>query len=151
MNRFLLSTALFTLGFAAQAQQGNPGSHFVENWDLNEDGQVILAETIERRSDVFAAFDSDDNGVLSSEEYDLFDEARANYMKENGMSQGARQDKGQGPANPANGMKREFTDANGDGQVTQEEFMNAVPGWFAQIDRNGDGVVTQADFNKRGE
>ena len=146
MIRITLTAAIIAFGFAASAQQGQSGSHFIENWDLDEDGQVSLAEATERRSDVFASFDSDDNGVLSPGEYDLFDEARTNDMKENGMGQG----KGKEKMNPANGMKREFTDANGDGEVTLDEFMNAVPEWFARIDKNGDGIVTLEDFTRRG-
>lgn len=122
--------------------QGNPGAHFIENWDLNGDGHVTLEEATERRGDVFLTFDADENGVLDGEEHDLFDEARANDMKENGMGHG------RGKNNPANGMLREVTDANGDSQVTREEFMNAVPAWFAKMDRNGDGVVTTDDFGR---
>ncbi len=119
---------------------GNPGGHFIENWDLNSDGAVTLEEATERRSDIFASFDADDNGVLSAEEYDMFDEARANDMKENGMGMGKNK------ANPANGMMRSFTDADGDGKVTLDEFMASVPAWYAKMDKNGDGTVTANDF-----
>lgn len=128
---------------AAMAQGGNPGAHFIENWDLNEDGVVSLEEVTERRGDVFYTFDADDNGVLDGEEHDLFDEARANDMKEHGMGHG------KGKGNPANGMNREVTDANGDGEVSREEFMNAVPAWYANMDRNGDGTVTVDDFGRK--
>lgn len=139
------SPLLFALLFAATtatAQQGNPGGHFVESWDLDGDGQVTLAEATERRGDVFLSFDADENGILSPEEHDLFDEARANDMAENGMGHGG------GQRNPANGMLREVTDADGDGSVNREEFLAAVPAWFNAMDRNGDGVVTTADFDR---
>ena len=148
MIRISLTAALIALGAMAHAQQGSPGLHFIENWDLDGDGQVTLAEATERRGDIFVTFDADDNGVLSPEEHDFFDEARANDMKENGMGQGMG--KGMGRGNPANGMLRQFTDANGDGQVTRDEFMAAVPGWYARMDRNGDGTVTAEDFGPRG-
>ncbi|MEC3861514.1 EF-hand domain-containing protein [Mesobacterium sp. TK19101] len=168
MIRPLAITALVLSTGMAFAQQGNPGGHFVENWDLNGDGQVTLEEATERRGDVFTTFDSDENGILTAEEYDLFDEARANDMENNGMGhgngggQGQGQGKGQGQGggqghghgaadgmrNPANGMLREFTDANGDGEVTRDEFIASVPVWFENMDRNGDGVVTVADFGR---
>lgn len=143
MTRFTLSAAALLLtATQTLAAGGVPGGHFVENWDLNEDGKVTLEEATERRGDVFLTFDADDNGILNAEEYDLFDEARANDMKENGMGHG------KGKGNPANGMLREFTDANKDGEVTRAEFMDSVPAWFARMDKNGDGGVTTDDFGK---
>ena len=142
MLRPALLTALIVLGAAAQAQQGNPGGHFVENWDLDGDGQVTLAEATERRGDVFTSFDADDDGILSAAEHDLFDQARAQDMENNGMGHG------KGARNPANGMLRTVTDADGDGAVTRAEFLGAVPAWFEGMDRNGDGVVTTADFGQ---
>lgn len=92
---------------------------------------------------MFNAFDADSDDILNAEEYDQFDEARANDMKENGMGAG------KGKNNPANGMAREYTDQDSNGQVSREEFIASVPDWFAQIDKNGDGVVTKDDFAKR--
>ena len=135
-------TALALIASQSIAADGVPGSHLVESWDLDDDGKVTLAEAAERRGAVFLTFDADDNGILNSEEHDLFDEARANDMKENGQGHG------QGKRNPANGMMREFTDANGDGDVTRAEFMAAVPAWFARMDKNDDGAVTNDDFGK---
>jgi Ca2+-binding EF-hand superfamily protein len=143
MTRFTLTTAaLLLLATQSFAAGGVPGGHFIENWDLDNNGGVSLAEATERRGDVFLTFDADDNGVLNAEEHDLFDEARANDMKENGEGHG------KGKKNPANGMLRKFTDANGDGEVTRAEFMDSVPAWFARMDKNGDGNVTTDDFGK---
>ncbi|WP_137703048.1 EF-hand domain-containing protein [Marimonas lutisalis] len=145
---FPIAGALALTATLALAQQGTPGAHFIDAWDLDGDGQVSLAEATERRGDVFAAFDADEDGVLSPEEHDLFDEARANDMRDHGIG-----GSGGGPGNrhnPANCMLREVTDADGDGQVTREEFMQAVPAWYAVIDRNGDGTVTAQDFGRRG-
>jgi len=124
----------------ASAQQGVPGANFVESWDLDGDGQFTLAEATERRGDIFLSFDADEDGMLSPEEHDLIDEARAMDIAENGEGMG------QGKRNPAKGMLREVTDANGDGSVSREEFMGAVPAWFTGMDRNGDSVVTSAGF-----
>lgn len=142
MPKFSTLFALLLAATTATAQQGAPGGHFVENWDLDGDGQVTLAEAMERRGDVFLTFDADENGMLTGEEHDLFDEARALDMAENGEGHGT------GKGNPANGMLREVTDANGDGNVTREEFLDAVPTWFAGMDRNGDNVVTTEDFGR---
>lgn len=147
MKRTLLLTAAIILGTAAYAQQGNPGGHFLEKWDTNEDGQVTLIEATERRGDIFTTFDEDDNGFLSSSDYAMFDEARANdhaSMKEAGQGQG----RGKGQGGEGQGMTMEFNDVNGDGQVSRDEFMARTNDWYVQMDRNGDGTVTKADFGR---
>ena len=143
--KLLLTTAaiLLSASTAFASGHGNPGAHFIENWDTNCDAIVTLEEATERRADVFNAFDADSDDILNAEEYDQFDEARANDMKENGMGAG------KGKNNPANGMAREYTDQDSNGQVSREEFIASVPDWFAQIDKNSDGVVTKDDFAKR--
>jgi len=142
MKTLLLSAAIVA-GAAAALAQGMPGLHFVENWDLDADGQVTLAEATERRGDVFLSFDSDDDGYLTAEEYAMFDEARANDMADmDGHAMGAmKQAEG--------GMSMMFNDSDKDGRVSRDEFVGNTGGWIAMMDRNGDGVVTTADFGRR--
>lgn len=137
-----LAVLLSALALPAVAQQGQPGAHFIENWDLDENGQVTLDEVTERRGDVFAAFDSDESGALDAEEYAVFDEARANDMAgQDGHGQGAM-------IRAEQGMHMDFNDRDGDGLVTRDEFLGAAPDWFGMMDRNGDQVVTTADFGR---
>ena len=119
------------------------GVHFMENWDLNEDGKVTPEEATEKRGEIFAMFDQDDNNVLDGEEYTLFDETRAGQYEAN------KEETGRGGRNATQGMNRSFTDANGDGEVTKEEFMGAGDAWFARRDKNGDGVLNKDDFGPR--
>ena len=37
-------------------------------------------------------------------------------------------------------------DADGDGQISRDEFVSAGEGWLPRFDRNGDGVVDATDF-----
>ena len=148
MKRILLLTAAIALGSTAYAQQGNPGGHFIENWDMDEDGQVTLAEATERRGDIFTTFDENDDGFLSESDYAMFDEARANdhaTMQQGGQGHG--QGRG-GQDHEGQGMMMEFNDINGDGQVSREEFMARTPSWYATMDRNGDGTITTDDFGR---
>ena len=148
MKRLTL-TALLTLSLAsaAVAQDQTPGSHFVTNWDADGNGAVSLEEATTKRGDIFLTFDADEDGKLSAEEYDLFDQARANdqaQMKE-GMGKGHGKGHGKG-MNEENGMQRAFNDVDSDGSVSRDEFMARVPDWFAMMDSNGDGGVTTDDF-----
>lgn len=139
-----VAAALF-LGTSAFAQQGQPGAHFIENWDLDEDGQVTLAEATQKRDEIFTMFDQDENGVLSDSEYDLFDETRRTDMDENAGGHKKGQMRGVDKA-----MMRDFNDTNGDGQVSRSEFLGNAEDWFSKMDRTGDGVITTDDFGRKG-
>jgi len=147
MTRPLLRAALLAtvLPTVTLAQQGVPGAHFIENWDLDGDGQVTLAEASEKRGEIFYMFDQDESGALDEAEYNLFDETRQADMDAN---EGGH---GNGPMRAVNqGMMRAFNDADGDGVVTEAEFTARVEDWFNQMDRSGDGVITTDDFGPRG-
>lgn len=135
--------ALILLAAPALAEQGQPGAHFVENWDLDGNGAVTVAEATERRGDVFLTFDADEDGFLDAEEYVFFDQARANDMEgQGGHGKGAAK-------RAADGMLLERNDTDGDGKVSRDEFLTNAAGWITGMDRNGDGVVTTADFGPK--
>lgn len=127
----------------AAAAQGAPGAHFLENWDLDADGTITLAELTERRGEVFYMFDSDDNGVLDEAEYAMFDETRAADMANQGGHGGGRMGRVQ------EGLTLPFNDTDADGHVSEAEFMAKSADWLTIIDRDGSGDVTAADFGPR--
>ena len=143
--KFLPPVIALIVGTSAFAQQGRPGSHFIENWDLDGDGQVSLQEAQEKRSDLFYMFDQDENNTLSPGEYDLFDDTRQADMDENagGHKKGPMR-------NVDQGMKRAFNDLDGDGLVSKAEFDSKSEVWFVLMDINKDGVVTTDDFKRKG-
>ena len=128
-----------TAGLAAAA----PGDHFIMNWDLDGDGSVTRAEIETRRQDVFYAFDNDQNGALDAGEYVFFDQARANDMaNEPGHGQGG------GMQFADEGMSLAFNDADGDGVVSNDEFIAKAADWLILMDRDGSGDITSADFGR---
>lgn len=135
----VLLTCAALMPIAAFAQD-TPGSHFVENWDLDGNGSVSSEEITERRGDIFVMFDQDEDGMLSAEEYVLFDETRVADMENNAGGHGKGGDRMQ------EGLTLGFNDTDADGKVSKEEFVSNSAAWFTQIDRNGDAMITSADF-----
>jgi Ca2+-binding EF-hand superfamily protein len=140
---FLLTTALTLVAGLAIAQQGSPGAYFIEQWDMNDDGQVTLAEAQEKRSEVFAMFDQAEDGVLDASDWVGISDHMEAEMAEKGAAAGM----GHGPGKfIRESMTAAYNDADGNGEVTLEEFVTATKTVFTQIDRNGDGLMTAADF-----
>tara|TARA_R110002012_G_scaffold23906_5_gene80716 strand:+ start:731 stop:1168 length:438 start_codon:yes stop_codon:yes gene_type:complete len=144
MTKLAMFATLVALTPLAGFAETTPGSHFIENWDLDGNGAVSLEEITERRGDVFAMFDQDDNNYLNAKEYVLFDETRAADMENNAAGHG------NGGARMQQGLTLEFNDIDADGEVSKEEFISKSGAWMAQIDRDGDGVITAADFGPQG-
>lgn len=147
MFKTVTAVAMFALMTSAASADSHaakqPGSHFIENWDLDGDGRVTVEEAKERRESVFASFDSDEDGFLVAEEYALFDEARANDASQHGEGMG------KGGRRAQEGMTLAFNDTDQDGKVSKAEFLDRAQAWLALIDRDGDAVVTSADFGPR--
>lgn len=167
MKSILLSLTaammLSTPGFAQETAM-QPGANFMTGWDINEDGSVTLDEANERRESIFAMFDADNNGAIAGDEYTMIEEHLA-MEAENGhgpAAQSSGQGKGKGKhqgqtmggaspfggqeGNTINGMKT--LDQNGDGAVSEAEFLGGTEAWFQRRDRNSDGAITLADFGR---
>jgi hypothetical protein len=145
-----------TLSGAVWAQQGNPGQHFMDQWDADADGKVTEAEVVAKRSDVFAMFDQDSDQTLSAAEWGLVDEHMAMEM---GQGHGMQGNGGQGQgghgmnmAAPGTAMHEAmtpaFNDPDGNGTVTKAEFDAASAKLFPMMDSDADGAVTVADFGR---
>ncbi len=161
---FLLTAAAALAAITALASSHQPfGAHFLEQWDLDENGEVSLSEATEKRGDIFTMFDVNEDDVLDTEEFAAFDTHREEdaqmHRDDRGMGQGQGrgqgmgQGQGRGQGNPEPGfmrvhsaMTKAFNDTDGDGTVTRSEFVEATPRWFERMDRSGDNVITGDDF-----
>jgi len=141
MKNLLLASAMLATTIATVSAQGVPGAHFLENWDLNQDGKVSLEDAAERRSDIFTMFDTDENGELSGQEYELFDTTREEDAELNAGGHGQG-----GMRRAQQGLTLEFNDVDENGVVSKDEFVSKTADWLALIDRNDDGTVTVEDF-----
>lgn len=136
------------------AAQDGFRTHFMESWDGDADGKVTLEEARARRTDIFAAFDADEDGFLTDPELAQMDEMRANEHEGmegghgGGMGHGKGDGKGQGMGQ---GMGQGHGKGQGQGkghgkmgqfQMTAEAGLHDRKG----IDANGDGKIAKEEF-----
>jgi Ca2+-binding EF-hand superfamily protein len=107
---------------------GARGERLFEQFDTNQDGTVTQVEIDEVRSSRLAAFDQDNNGSLSLEEYQAL---WLDAMRERMVDQ------------------FQAHDDDGDGLVTVEEFGERYGLMVRRLDRNDDGQITQDDLRRR--
>ncbi|PRY22582.1 EF hand domain-containing protein [Aliiruegeria haliotis] len=120
-----------------------PGVNFLTNWDADGDGTIALDELITRRADIFSAFDENEDGALSAEEFGVYDRTRRDSMQR-------PEDRGNGPGRAEQVLGLSASDTDGNGSVSLEEFLAASAVWIGVMDRNGDDVLTVDDFGAGG-
>ena len=126
------------MGVGPGGGRGARGIAMLEQFDRSGDGQVSQEDIIAVRGERLAAFDTDGDGVLSLDEYEL-------------LWLDAMQPR----------MVRSFQrlDADGDATVTVDEFQEPFAGMVARLDADGDGLINadelretmRAQHGKRGD
>lgn len=168
MKRLVTLTAALALvaGLSpALAQTSNfvPGEEFLAMWDIDGDGKVTPAEAREKRTDIFAMFDTDENGSYSADELKGIDEHKQMELEagkgpghnmpegmQPGFQQGqAQQGQGMMGRGPGKGQGRgqgmRQNQMNG-GQMGQQGFFASAQDEIGIFDANRDGTVTRDEF-----
>jgi hypothetical protein len=102
----------------AQGRDGNA----LEHADTNHDGKITRQEYIDARAEQFARLDRNGDGVIDDSD----------------SREGANQS-GRGQRMAA--AMRERIDANGDGKISKEEFVNAPTMVFDKFDADKNGEL----------
>jgi len=127
MKRVMILPVALLVALPALPTIAAEGAVSFEEWDLNGDGQVTVAEARDSLSNTFLFFDTNNDGYL-----DALDTAE----ESSGESDGA--------------YAVDFDDDNQDDRVSLAEFTDRADDWVATMDHNGDGVVTLDDFGGNG-
>lgn len=125
MKRLVLAAGLIlTAAAPANAQPSDPYA-LMFSADADDDGKVSRQELIDSRGDMFLKLDRNGDGVLS-------DADRRKSRPRLASIETVRIDQ----------LKKDF-DADGDGKVTRDEFVNGPTPLFDKADANADGFVTK--------
>lgn len=109
---------------------GMMGRELMQRYDADKDGKVTQAEIDQNRTQWHGEFDADKNASLSLQEFTALWLKAKNEM-----------------------IVREFQffDADGNGQVTLDEYRLPMQDMVARRDRDGDGALSPDDRGGRGK
>ena len=121
MSRMFISAALLVL-LSAPAMAQMRGEGVFERADVNKDGAVTREEFITTRAEHFTKLDRNSDGYIDSNDVP---ERLAKRRAQNGGG---------------DILAKQF-DADGDGKVSKEEFVNGPTSAFDRADTNKDNVL----------
>ncbi|MFQ5562976.1 MAG: EF-hand domain-containing protein [Parvularculaceae bacterium] len=117
-----VSAVLFAASGALAGGHGKRGGHW-DRLDANDDGKITAEEMDDHQAEFFAGADADGDGAITREEMKAFHKARR-----------------------AEHMRERMGDANGDGVVERDEYMDAAAERFDKLDKNEDGVLSEDEL-----
>jgi hypothetical protein len=152
-STIVFTAVLLAVASPVLAQQGQgggqPGTQFIENWDLSGNGHVNRDDFLERREDIFRMFDADENTFLENDDLQaIVDHLAAEEEAKPGHGAGGGVGgQGRGPGAAVHqAMTLEFNDSDGDGRISRTEFAAASERGFEMLDRDSDGKIDMTDF-----
>ncbi len=127
MTKILLILAALAAPTVALAQSDPVLLDRLRGADANHDGNITRAELISYRAANFARIDRNGDGFLTDDDIPYFLRGR------------------NAPVD-INALKAQF-DANKDGKVSRDEFVNGPTLLFDRADANHDGILTRAELD----
>src|SRR5262245_27164870 len=149
---WLAAAAAFVACAAASAAEPGNGpqpDRIFQKLDLNGDGIVDKSELDAARRAAFERADNDHDGYITEDEaQSLLQQLRAQGAAgQRPLYRGRMASRK--PAEQANAIAR--FDADGDGRVSEAEFMEFVHPFGAMFDANGDGKITKEEVDQARE
>lgn len=135
MNKEIVSViCILVLGLGASSAIAGGYGHgkFMKRFDTNQDGTVTQEEFDQVLTQRFKKMDIDGNGTVSRSEFRQYTQTRQ-----------------------ADRKKRYYktVDANGDGQISKEEYLEnkrqLAERHYTKMDKDGDGVVSVQEYTRR--
>lgn len=121
---YMLLVGILATG-AAFAEQGQ--NHFMQRFDLNNDGNITLDEFNQGSAERFGRMDRDNNNMISQDEFKAYASTRRSERMLKKM------------------------DSNNDGQITRQEFLDAkmksAEQQFTGMDTDANGVISASELN----
>lgn len=123
----IIATVLVaSAGTTAHAESCADAGEFYSKADTNSDGVITKTEVRDLRSTTFSRLDRNGDGI--AEPSDAPRRFRDRYMEK------------------FEPLRTKF-DQNGDGRISEEEFLNAPMTGFDRADQDGDGQLTENELH----
>lgn len=123
----------------ATAQEGGGMLERLKMADANKDGSITRAEMRAMREAAFRRMDANNDGFITSDERQQMADAAAAKGKGQGKGGGGeRRGERGGPGGDA--------DANNDGKVSRDEFLNTPMRGFDRLDANNNDIIEASEL-----
>ena len=127
--RTLIASIGLSVTVLASTADAQNRRQILQDVDANRDGLIQFSELQSFRARVFDNLDTNRNGVVDSSELAALEQQAANSGRSGPVS-----------------LDPYASDANRDGVITRQEFVNHIPPTARNADRNGDGALSRAEL-----